>query len=50
MALSQAANYVENYLGHTGDATTEQNLTNPNRDPGKYADESGEKMLVSRLL
>ena len=44
MALSQAANLLEKALGHTGDATTEQNMTNPNRDPGKYADPSGEKM------
>jgi len=44
MALSQAANLLEKALGHTGDATTEQNLSNPNRDPGKYADPSGEKM------
>jgi len=44
MALSQLAWQVEKRLGHTGDATTEQNLTNPNQDPGKYADPSGEKM------
>ena len=44
MALSQAANLVEKLMGHTGDATTEQNLTNPDRDVGKYADPSGEKM------
>ncbi len=44
MALSQAANLIEKIIGHTGDATTEQNLSNPDRDPGKYADPSGEKM------
>lgn len=44
MAMSQAANLVEKLTGHTGDATTEQNLTNPDRDVGKYADPSGEKM------
>lgn len=44
MALSQAANVVERLLGHTGDATTEQNMTNPDRDVAKYADPSGEKM------
>ena len=44
MALSQAAALVEKVVGHTGDATTEQNLTNPSKDPGKYADPSGEKM------
>ena len=44
MAMSQAAALVEKVVGHTGDATTEQNLTNPNKDPGKYADPSGEKM------
>lgn len=44
MALSQAANLVEKGLGHTGDATTEQNLSNPDRDVSKYADPSGEKM------
>ena len=44
MALSQAANVVERIIGHGGDATTEQNLSNPNRDPKKYADPSGAKM------
>jgi threonine dehydrogenase-like Zn-dependent dehydrogenase len=44
MALSQAAAVVEKIIGHTGDATTEQNLTNPAKDPEKYADPSGEKM------
>ena len=42
--LSQAANYVEKAIGHTGDATTEQNLSNPDRNPSKYADPSGETM------
>lgn len=46
MALSQAANLLEKALGHTGDATTEQNMTNPDRDIAKYADPSGEKMLA----
>ncbi|KAL8984680.1 MAG: hypothetical protein Q9177_004635 [Variospora cf. flavescens] len=45
MALaSQAANLLEKAIGHTGDAVTEQNLTNPDRDREKYADPSGEKM------
>ncbi|KAK5941174.1 hypothetical protein PMZ80_006451 [Knufia obscura] len=44
MAMSQAANLVEKVLGHGGTATTEQNMTNPNRDISKYADPSGEKM------
>jgi threonine dehydrogenase-like Zn-dependent dehydrogenase len=44
MALSQAAAVVEKVVGHTGDATTEQNLTNPSQDVSKYADPSGEKM------
>ncbi|ETN44635.1 uncharacterized protein HMPREF1541_10305 [Cyphellophora europaea CBS 101466] len=44
MALSQAAALVEKVIGHGGEATTEQNLTNPSKDPGKYADPSGEKM------
>lgn len=44
MAVSQAAGLLEKMLGHTGDATTEQNLANPSNDPGKYADPSGEKM------
>ena len=44
MALSQAAGLLEKVIGHTGDATTEQNLSNPANDPGKYADPSGEKM------
>ena len=44
MALSQAANYIEKALGHGDNATTEQNMTNPERDRQKYADPSGEKM------
>ena len=44
MALSQAANLVEKALGHTGDAITEQNLTNPAQDRAKYADPSGATM------
>jgi len=44
MALSQAANLVEKLVGHTGDAVTEQNMSNPDRDPAKYADKSGAKM------
>lgn len=44
MALSQAAAGLEKVVGHTGDATTEQNLSNPSKDAGKYADPSGEKM------
>jgi threonine dehydrogenase-like Zn-dependent dehydrogenase len=44
MAVSQVAGLLEKVLGHTGDATTEQNLSNPSNDPGKYADPSGEKM------
>ena len=44
MALSQAANLLEKAVGHTGDATTEQNLSNPARDREKYADPSGETM------
>lgn len=44
MALSQATNKLEQAIGHTGDATTEQNMTNPSRDAAKYADPSGEKM------
>ncbi|MCJ1475370.1 hypothetical protein MMC13_004032 [Lambiella insularis] len=44
MAMSQAANYVEKATGHTGDAITEQDMTNPARDRAKYADPSGETM------
>ena len=44
MALSQAANLLEKAIGHTGDATTEQNMTNPDRNREKYADPSGETM------
>jgi hypothetical protein len=29
MALSQAAGLLERVIGHTGDATTDQNLTSP---------------------
>ena len=44
MAMSQAANLGEKAMGHTGDAQTEQNMTNPARDREQYADPSGEKM------
>lgn len=44
MSLAQAANLVEKAMGHTGTATTEQNLTNPARDRAKYADPSGKTM------
>ena len=44
MAMSQATNLVEKALGHTGTATTEQNVSNPARDRSKYADPSGETM------
>lgn len=44
MALSQAAGQVEAALGHTGEATTVQNLSNPDKDASKYADASGARM------
>ncbi|KAI9881411.1 MAG: hypothetical protein M1830_003418 [Pleopsidium flavum] len=44
MSVSQAANLAEKVMGHTGAATTEQNVTNPARDRAKYADPSGEQM------
>lgn len=44
MATSQAANLAEKAMGHTGDAVTEQNMSNPDRDRQKYADPSGETM------
>lgn len=44
MALSQATNLVEKITGHTGDATTIQDVTNPDRDRARFADPSGEKM------
>jgi len=43
MALSQAAAGVEKIIGHDDTATTEQDVTNPNRDP-RFADKSGETM------
>jgi len=44
MAMSQAAALAEKAIGHDNNATTEQDVSNPNRDP-KYADNS-EKMLA----
>ncbi|KAN0096320.1 GroES-like protein [Hyaloscypha variabilis] len=44
MALSQAASVLEKVIGHGGNATTEQDITNPARDRAKYADPSGETM------
>jgi hypothetical protein len=43
MAVSQAANLAERVTGHTGDVTTEQNLSNLARDREQYADPSSEK-------
>ncbi|PVH82146.1 GroES-like protein [Cadophora sp. DSE1049] len=44
MALSQAAALVEKAVGHSNNATTAQDITNPGRDRAKYADPSGETM------
>ena len=44
MALSQAANFIEQALGHQGTAVTEQNVSNPDKDREKYADPSGARM------
>ena len=44
MAVSQTANLAEKAMGHTGDATTIQNVTNPAQERSKYADPSGETM------
>jgi len=44
MAMSQAANYVEKAIGHTGTGTTAQDVSNPGKDRQKYADPSGETM------
>ena len=44
MAMSKAANLAEKAMGHTGTATTEQNVSNPGRDREKYGDPSGETM------
>lgn len=44
MALSQAAALVEKAIGHSDNATTAQDITNPARDRSKYADPSGETM------
>ena len=44
MALSQAAAILEKVIGHSDNATTEQDVSSPGRDPAKYADPSGETM------
>ncbi|MCJ1465824.1 hypothetical protein MMC07_004443 [Pseudocyphellaria aurata] len=44
MALSQASNVLEKVLGHGDNAVTEQDVTNPSRNPEKYGDSSGETM------
>jgi hypothetical protein len=41
MAISQAAGFVEKIIGHTGEANTEQSLSNPAKDAEKYADPIG---------
>lgn len=38
MALNQAANLVEKFIGHRDNATTVQNVSNPARDRSKYGD------------
>lgn len=42
--MSQAANLLEKVLGHGDNAVTEQNMSNPSRNPEKYGDPSGETM------
>ena len=42
--MSQAALQVEKAVGHGGEATTAQNVTNPANNPAEQADPSGEKM------
>lgn len=45
MALNVGANQVEKALGHDDDQTVfTTDISNPNREGGKYADPSGEKM------
>ena len=41
--MSQAALQAEKVIGHGGEATTAQNVTNPG-NAAEYADPSGEKM------
>ena len=44
MALSQVAALAEKALGHSDNAITKQDVTNPAIDREKYADPSGAKM------
>ena len=45
MALNVGANQVEKALGHDDDQTVfTTDISNPNREGGKYADPSGEQM------
>jgi threonine dehydrogenase-like Zn-dependent dehydrogenase len=42
--MSQAAFKAEQAIGHGDNATTEQDVSNPSKNEGKFADPSGEKM------
>ncbi|PGH27199.1 hypothetical protein AJ80_01156 [Polytolypa hystricis UAMH7299] len=44
MATSRAANIVEKVGGDRGQATTAQDVSNPEKDPQQFADPSGEMM------
>lgn len=45
MAQNFAAKQLETILGHRDkDRATHTDISNPNREGGRYADESGEKM------
>jgi hypothetical protein len=47
MALSRAANAVEWAIGHNENAITEQDVSNPDRDPDRYGDP---KMKMKALV
>jgi hypothetical protein len=44
MAASQAANYAEKAMGHGDNATIQQDISNPAKDPRNFADPSGATM------
>ena len=43
MSISQGAAAIETIVGHDGNATTQQDVSNPNQEPNN-ADKSGEKV------
>lgn len=45
--MNFASNLVEKTLGHVGDTTTHQDISNPNRDVNEFADTTTEMIALT---